>query len=90
MSLNKAIEHGKEHRRPYIGSKRFDKTCRNHGSCDWCRSNRKHKFRDKHKDEECIDTCDRYTEYLSMFKDPDDAFANLERDCCATCNGDRE
>ena len=25
---------------PYTGSKRFDKTCRNHGSCSYCRDNR--------------------------------------------------
>ena len=52
MTLDKAIKHGKEHRKPYRGGKAFDKTCRNHGSCDWCRDNRKHKFRDKHPDEE--------------------------------------
>ena len=38
--LDKAIEHGKEHRKPYKGSKAVDRTCRNHGSCDWCRENR--------------------------------------------------
>lgn len=27
-------------KRPYTGSKRFDRTCRNHGSCPWCRGNR--------------------------------------------------
>ena len=48
MSLDKAIAHGKEHRKPYRGSKAIDCTCRNHGSCPWCESNRKHKFRDKH------------------------------------------
>ena len=48
MSLDKAIEHGKEKRRPYYGSKAIDQTCRNHGSCLWCENNRKHKFRDKH------------------------------------------
>ena len=47
MSLDKAIAHGKEKRRPYHGSKAFDKTCRNHGSCPWCAENRQHKFRDK-------------------------------------------
>ena len=31
MSLDKAIEHGKEHRKEYRGSKAIDKTCRNHG-----------------------------------------------------------
>ena len=48
MSLDKAIKHGKEHRKPYRGSKAIDKTCQNHGGCPWCEENRKHKFRDKH------------------------------------------
>lgn len=47
MSLDKAIEHGKEKRKPYYGSKAIDCTCRNHGSCQWCVENRKHKFRDR-------------------------------------------
>lgn len=44
MSLNKAIDHGKEHRKPYTGSKAIDKSCRNHGGCEWCAENRKHKY----------------------------------------------
>lgn len=40
MSLDKAIIHGKEHRKQYEGAKSIDKTCRNHGSCSWCRGNR--------------------------------------------------
>ena len=40
MSLDKAIEHGKEKRKPYYGAKAIDCTCRNHGSCAWCMSNR--------------------------------------------------
>ena len=40
MSLDKAIEHSKEHRKKYFGSKAFDVTCRNHGSCERCRENR--------------------------------------------------
>ena len=47
MSLDKAIEHGHEHRRPYTGAKAIDKTCRNHGGCDWCRGNRTHKYKKK-------------------------------------------
>ena len=43
MSLNKAIKSGKEHRKPYSGTKAIDKTCRNHGSCLWCTENRKYK-----------------------------------------------
>lgn len=43
MSLNKAIKHKKERRRPYRGAKAVDSTCRNHGSCDWCKGNRIHR-----------------------------------------------
>jgi len=38
--LNKAITSGKEHRKPYYGTQRFDRTCRCHGSCEWCKANR--------------------------------------------------
>lgn len=40
MGLDKTIEHGKEKRKPYDGSKAIDKTCRNHGGCPWCEENR--------------------------------------------------
>lgn len=30
----------KEHRKQYRGGKACDKTCRNHGGCDWCLGNR--------------------------------------------------
>lgn len=33
MSLNKAIEHGKEKRKPYRKAKAVDKQCRNHKGC---------------------------------------------------------
>lgn len=45
MSLDKAIAHGKEHRAPYRGGKAIDKTCRNHGGCDFCLANRMHATR---------------------------------------------
>lgn len=41
MSLEKAIIHKKEKRKPYRGSKAFDCSCRNHGSCSYCENNRK-------------------------------------------------
>ena len=44
MSMTKAIANGKEHRKQYTGSKAFDKTCRNHGGCDWCLGNRTYKY----------------------------------------------
>lgn len=40
MSLDKAISHGKEHRKLYRGAKACDKSCRNHGSDDWAKNNR--------------------------------------------------
>jgi hypothetical protein len=40
MSLEKAIAHKKEKRKPYSGSKAFDCSCRNHGSCSYCENNR--------------------------------------------------
>ena len=40
MSYNKAIEHGKVKRKPYKGAKAVDKTCRNHGDCEFCKGNR--------------------------------------------------
>lgn len=54
MSLDKGIEHGKEHRKPYYKSGKFDITCRPHGgkgkkrdrvACPWCTGNRLHKHK---------------------------------------------
>jgi len=42
MSLDKGIEYGKEHRRQYNGSKRYDRSCRHGGNCDYCRNGRQH------------------------------------------------
>ena len=47
MSLDKAIEHGKEKRRPYRGAARFSQSCRHGGSCGWCEGNRT--IKDKRK-----------------------------------------
>lgn len=40
MSLEKAIKYGKEHRKDYRDSRRFDWSCRHGGSCEHCRRNR--------------------------------------------------
>lgn len=40
MSFDKKYPNRKDHRKPFRGSKRFDHTCRNHGSCPWCRDDR--------------------------------------------------
>ena len=63
MSLDKSIDHGKEHRKPYHGSKAIDHTCRNHGDCEWCKSNRLYQ---RTKAEEAADTAiEEYEEELS-------------------------
>lgn len=43
MSLDKSIKHGKDRRKPYRKSKRFNKGCRNHGACGYCAANRSHR-----------------------------------------------
>lgn len=43
MALDKAIEAGKEKRKPYKGAKAVDCSCRNHGTCPWCLENRTYK-----------------------------------------------
>ena len=36
----------REHRSEYRSTaKRVDKSCRNHGSCPWCRGNRMYKYK---------------------------------------------
>lgn len=44
MSLDKAIKYGKEKRKKYYDSDSRSNycSCRNHGSCDWCKSGRLH------------------------------------------------
>ena len=51
--LDKAIKYGKEKRKPYRGSKAIDCTCRNHGSCPWCRENRLYK--NKKREQKMLD-----------------------------------
>lgn len=63
MSLDKSIEHGKEHRKPYRGSKAIDSTCRNHGSCEWCEGNRL--YQRIKAEEEAEDEIEEYLEELS-------------------------
>lgn len=41
MSLDKAILSRKEHRKKYYGNKAIDRSCRNHGGCEWCLENRR-------------------------------------------------
>lgn len=50
MGFEKAILHGKEHRKPFRGAELVDKTCRNHGSCPYCKENRT--FKNKRAEED--------------------------------------
>lgn len=52
MSLNKAIEHGKEHRKPYRKAKAVDKLCRNHNWCSYCKGNRTYNTRKRQQQAE--------------------------------------
>lgn len=45
MSFEKAIEHGKEHRKQYPDWRAVDPYCRCHRGCPWCMGNRMHKFK---------------------------------------------
>ena len=47
MSLDKAIKHKKEKRKPYRGSKAISKRCRTHTGCPACEGNRMHGVRKK-------------------------------------------
>lgn len=50
MSFDKAIEYGKTHRKQYRDrARRIDRTCRCHGSCEFCQSNRMYRT-NKEKD----------------------------------------
>ena len=40
MSFYRHYTKRKDHRKPYYDSRRFDTSCRNHGSCGWCRDGR--------------------------------------------------
>jgi hypothetical protein len=70
MSLEKAIIHKKEHRKQYRGSKAFDCSCRNHGSCGYCESNRT--IFDKKTRLRVSDQVDEWFGYWN-YPDPSDA-----------------
>jgi len=68
MSLDKAIKHGKEHRKEYVGCEYIDPSCRPHGGCDWCKGNRLYQAKKRWEamdwEEKCYICGDDYdTEY---------------------------
>lgn len=62
MSLDKAIQFGKEKRKQFRKSKRFDRTCRNHGKCPWCEGNRTYQARKEHKRIQSLEKQEEYEE----------------------------
>jgi hypothetical protein len=75
MSLNKAIIHGKEKRKQYRGSKAFDCSCRNHGSCSYCTSSRLHASRKQYGKTE--DQVDEYIDIVIGAGDPNDVMMDM-------------
>ena len=45
MSFDKKYQNRKDWRKPYRKSKRFDKSCRNHGGCGYCKNNRLYQYK---------------------------------------------
>ena len=43
MAFDNVYPNRKDHRKQPYGSKATDSTCRNHGSCPWCRLRREYK-----------------------------------------------
>jgi hypothetical protein len=60
-------------RKSYTGSKSFDRTCRNHGSCDYCKDNRT--FFDRHHRPPVPSKEDAFNDYMElvMLDSDDDA-----------------
>jgi len=59
MAMDKAIQSGKEHRKPYYRSGRFDRSCRPGGSCPYCRGARlKHTRRNADRVKEQLNDLD--------------------------------
>ena len=88
MSLEKAIASGKEHRKRYYRSERFDPTCRPHGKCPWCEGRRlnKKRFADKMAREEIrhFETQEEWEatlspELLERFKEQERALIEIQK-----------
>ena len=69
MSLDKAIEFGKERRKQYRKSKAFDRTCRNNGKCPWCEGNRTYQARKEHKRIQSLEKEEEYEEVLEEYEE---------------------
>lgn len=77
MSLEKAIQHGKEKRKRYYNSADFDYSCRPHGGCPYCENNRK--FADK-KARNKANKKEQENEFFGLWPDPEDALMSVEEE----------
>ena len=77
MSLEKAIQHGKERRKRYYGSEAFDHSCRPHGGCSYCESNRKFSTM---KAQIKADKTEQENEFFGLLPDPEDALMSVEEE----------
>jgi len=68
VSLDKAIKHGKEHRKPYRGAKAIDACCRNHGVDTWSLSNRTIQSQKELEKMKVIETNEEDLIMLNVFK----------------------
>jgi len=75
MSLDKSINHGKEYRKPYFQSGKFDPTCRPNGGCPYCRNNRAH----KNKKKEC--SCKEQVDDVYLVDDIDQSIQEYWEHC---------
>lgn len=65
MSLEQAINHGKEHRKQYHpnSAKSIDWSCRNHGECKWCAENRQ--FSDKKREFDADEYMEEWADWMN-------------------------
>jgi hypothetical protein len=78
MSLEKAVKHGKEKRRGYYGSQAFDHSCRPHGSCPYCESNRTFSDKKARLKAKMKEQIDEYIDLRIGAGDPTDAMMDHE------------
>jgi len=89
MSLDKAISHGKEHRKRYYGSKTFDSSCRPGGSCPYCISNRTHRNAKASKHASTDEQTDEYIDMVIGAGDPSDAMMDFTESIYHKVGSDR-
>ena len=55
MSFDKQYPNRKDHRKKFYKAKAYDRSCRNHGACYYCKDNRMHHNKKREPLEEVLD-----------------------------------